>query len=175
MVKGSWPPGWGGGQDSVSPLLLSLGCAWEGPPRRGAWILAETRQVSVSLFPRDHGSLGNSPILQGAPLCPGGHTQAPVSGWHLSPKPQWHAWEQLAPNVPGEQPGRGPGRRAGQRSPGQHSPLLGLELTWGQGHGAPLCWYLPSKGVRSSLGGKNSSHPGGGRSRHGDIGRAGCS
>lgn len=38
-----------------------------------------------------------------------------------------------------------------------------------------FCWYLPSRGVQSSLGGKNSFHPGGGRSHHGDTGRAGHS
>lgn len=56
------------------------------------------------------------PILQGAPLCPGGHTQAPVSGWHFSPGPHWHIWEQLAPNTPGGQPSKqwGPAQPGGQ-------------------------------------------------------------
>lgn len=39
----------------------------------------------------------------------------------------------------------------------------------------PFCWYLPSRDVRSGLGDRNNSHAGGGRSRHGDTGRAGHS
>lgn len=46
------------------------------------------------------------------------------------------------------------------------------ESSW---HRTSLEYSLPGRGVRSSLGGKNSSHPGGGRSRRGDSGRAGCS
>ena len=80
----------------------------------------------------------NSPILQGAPLCPGGHTQAPVSGWHLSPGPHWHGWEQLAPNIPGEQPGRKWKRRS--EGQGNGSPLLGLGLAVG-------AWSCPSVGT----------------------------
>lgn len=86
--------------------------------------------MPMPLFPGDlQGQEENSPILQGAPLCPGGHTQAPVSGWHLSPKPHWHGWEQLAPNIPGAQPGREPRRKAGIRG-GRDT---GLGLAWGAG------------------------------------------
>lgn len=46
---------------------------------------------------------------------------------------------------------------------------------WRAGHESPFCGYLPSRGVPSSLGGRNSSHPGGGRCLHGRTGRAGHS
>lgn len=65
----------------------------------------------------------NLPILQGAPLCPGGQTQAPVSGWHLSPGPHWHSWEQLTPNSPGGQPGENQGGKQGSQSQQMQPPL----------------------------------------------------
>lgn len=103
------------------------------------------RNLPVSWFSGDNGGLeDNSPILQGAPLCPGGHTQAPVSGWHFSPGPHWHGWEQLAPNIPGEQPGREPRKQVEIRGARerQSPPWAGAALA--PGHGVPLL-LVPSK------------------------------
>lgn len=78
----------------------------------------------------------------------------------VSTKHPWRtAWEKVEEEVRGAREWQSPPQaRAGGR---------GMEL--------PFCWYLPSRDVRSSLGDRNSSHPGGGRSHHGDTGRAGHS
>lgn len=102
MVKGSWlPRGMGWPLSAVLALPVSLGCPHRTGPGRGA---GPIRGPGPGALGTIGGQQENSPILQGAPLCPGGHTQAPVSGWHLSPGPHWQDWEQLAPNIPGEQP-----------------------------------------------------------------------
>lgn len=171
MVKGSWlPRGTGWPLSMVSWLCCGTwgSCTGGAPVRRpgigGVWVLVPWGQRGGGVLEK------TSPILQGAPLSSGGHTQAPVSGWHLSPGPHWHGWEQLAPNIAGEQP-----EREARRQVGGGAKSCSLLFGLGAGHAFPFCGYLPSRGVQSSLGGRNSSHPGGGRCLRGGTGRTGHS
>lgn len=70
-----------------------------------------------------------------------------------------------------------PGRAAWERDK-EAGGVRGRNLqSWGlgAGHEFPFHWYLPSRGVQSSLEGRNSFHVEGGRSPHGGTGRAGHS
>lgn len=181
MVKGSWlPSGWGGhsgqrlgsaadhgGHACARPLEWGSR-SWQRPGQVGA------RGVLVPSGPWGPRKLTN----------PAGGTTVPW-GTHAGPSFRVALLSETTlarlGAVGTEHPWRAAWERAReagecQRLAGHCSLLLGWGLTWGRAwSSSSFCWYLPSRGVRSSLGGKNSFHPGGGRSHHGDTGRAGRS
>ena len=168
MVKGSWlPRGMGWPLSTVLALPVSLGCPHRTGPGRGAGPMRGPGPGALGTIGanrRTHQSCRGRRCAPGDTHrlpSPGGtslqdHTGRTGSSWHRT-SPESSLWD----------------RQGGSGVEGPRSAVSALGL--GAGREFPFSGYLLSRGIQSSLGGRNSSHPGGGRPPPGGTGRAGRS